>query len=216
VGTPGHLPNRRGAPAEAAEIRLNKKAPERLRLRGQFVGVGVRHALFPNGTRFGALAFAGGVLPDATLRGTRMFRSHGGTVLAVTDRDLGVRPLRPVRTLPAGSGAPDVVLTHLQSFVRVCTVTAGTAPASGRPLAARYGSDLLPPWLPLPLQRGDAVFHAAPSRNLWRTLPRSACFPAVGTPLRAPRAVGGLLAGSSRREFRLRSGLRSSNPYPQG
>jgi hypothetical protein len=76
--------------------------------------VGVRHALFPGGTRLDALAFAGGVLPDATLRGMRMFRSHGGTVLAVTGRDLRVRPLRPVRTLPAGSGAPDVVLTRLQ------------------------------------------------------------------------------------------------------
>jgi hypothetical protein len=43
-----------------------------------------------------------------------MFRSHGGTVLAVAGRDLRVRPLRPVRTLPAGSGAPDVVLTRLQ------------------------------------------------------------------------------------------------------
>jgi len=52
------------------------------------VGVGVRHALFPFGTRLGALAFAGGVLPDATLRGRRMFRSHGGTVLAVAGRDL--------------------------------------------------------------------------------------------------------------------------------
>jgi hypothetical protein len=31
----------------------------------------------------GALAFAGRVLPDATLRGMRMFRSHGGTVPAV-------------------------------------------------------------------------------------------------------------------------------------
>jgi hypothetical protein len=29
------------------------------------------------GTRLGALAFAGGVLPDATLRGMRMSRSHG-------------------------------------------------------------------------------------------------------------------------------------------
>jgi hypothetical protein len=66
----------------------NKKAPEFLRLRSQFVGVGVRHALFPGGTRFGALAFAGGVLPDATLRGMRMSRSHGGTVLTVTGRDL--------------------------------------------------------------------------------------------------------------------------------
>jgi hypothetical protein len=34
------------------------------------------------------IAFAGGVLPDATLRGMRMFRSHGGTVLTVTGRDL--------------------------------------------------------------------------------------------------------------------------------
>ena len=78
------------------------------------MGVGVRHALFPGGTRLDALAFAGGVLPDATLRGMRMFRSHGGTVSTVTDRNLRVRPLRPVRTLPAGSGAPDVVLTRLQ------------------------------------------------------------------------------------------------------
>jgi len=77
-------------------------------------GVGVRHALFPIGTRLGALAFAGGVLPDATLRGMRMFRSHGGTVPTVAGRNLRVRPLRPVRTLPAGSGAPDVVLTRLQ------------------------------------------------------------------------------------------------------
>jgi len=78
------------------------------------VGVGVRHALFPGGTRLDALAFAGGVLPDATLRGMRMSRSHGGTVPTVTGRNLRVRPLRPVRTLPAGSGAPDVVLTRLQ------------------------------------------------------------------------------------------------------
>jgi hypothetical protein len=78
------------------------------------VGVGIRHVLFPGGTRLDALAFAGGVLPDATLRGMRMSRSHGGTVLTVAGRDLRVRPLRPVRTPPAGSGAPDVVLTRLQ------------------------------------------------------------------------------------------------------
>jgi hypothetical protein len=50
--------------------------------------VGVRHSLFPGGTRLDALAFAGGVLPDATLRGMRMSRSHGGTVLTVAGRDL--------------------------------------------------------------------------------------------------------------------------------
>jgi len=52
-----------------------------------------------------------------------------------------VRPLRPVRTLPAGSGSPDVVLTRLQlSLSRVGTVIAGTASAFGRSLAPRYGS----------------------------------------------------------------------------
>jgi hypothetical protein len=48
----------------------------------------------------GALAFAGGVLPDATLRGTRMSRSHGGTVLTVTGRDLSSEASSP------GSDAP--------------------------------------------------------------------------------------------------------------
>jgi len=113
------------------------------------VGVGVRHALFPIGTRFGALAFAGGVLPDATLRGMRMSRSHGGTVPAVAGRNLRVRPLRPVRILPAGRFAPDVVLTRLQTKCsRVTTAATGTAPTFGRPFAPRYGSDLLPLRLP--------------------------------------------------------------------
>ena len=91
-----------------------QKAPEVLKPPGLIAGVGVRHALFPIGTRLGALAFAGGVLPDATLRGMRMFRSHGGTVPTVAGRNLRVRPLRPVRILPAGRFAPDVVLTRLQ------------------------------------------------------------------------------------------------------
>jgi hypothetical protein len=93
----------------------NNKA-RNLAVPGQIMGVGVRHALFPGGTRLDALAFAGGVLPDATLRGMRMSRSHGGTVPTVAGRNLRVRPLRPVRTLPAGSGAPDVVRTRLQSY----------------------------------------------------------------------------------------------------
>jgi len=74
-----------------------------------------------------------------------------------------VRPLRPVRSFPAGSGTPDVVLTRLQlSLSRVGTVTTGTAPAFGWPFAPRYGSDLLPLRLLSLLQRGDVVFHAAP------------------------------------------------------
>jgi hypothetical protein len=74
------------------------------------VGVGVRHALFPGGTRLGALAFAGGVLPDATLRGMRMSRSHGGTVLTVAGRDLSSEASSPgsdasCRRRRAGRGA---------------------------------------------------------------------------------------------------------------
>ena len=74
------------------------------------MGVGVRHALFPGGTRLGALAFAGGVLPDATLRGMRMSRSHGGTVLTVAGRDLSSEASAPGSDAPcrerrAGRGA---------------------------------------------------------------------------------------------------------------
>ena len=74
------------------------------------MGVGVRHALFPGGTRLDALAFAGGVLPDATLRGMRMFRSHGGTVLTVAGPDLSSEASAPGSDAPcrerrAGRGA---------------------------------------------------------------------------------------------------------------
>lgn len=58
----------------------------------------------------GRLAFAGRVLPDATLRGMRMSRSHGGTVLTVSDRDLSSEASSPGSDAPcrkrlAGRGA---------------------------------------------------------------------------------------------------------------
>jgi hypothetical protein len=129
-----------------------------------------------------------------------------------------VRPLRPVRSLPAGGGTPDVVRTRLQlSFSRVGTVATGTAPAGGWPLAPRYGSDLLPLRLLLLLQRGDAVFHAAPMEEVSRTLPGSLA-PRRRAALARPARVTepGLLAGWARRAARLRSGLRSSNQNPLG
>jgi hypothetical protein len=127
------------------------------------VGVGVRHALFPGGTRLDALAIAGGVLPDATLRGTRMSRSHGGTVPAVAGRDLSSEASAPGRTLPAGSGAPDVVLTRLQlSSSRRHLLSWGRH----RLVADRWPrvtglTSYLSGCISL-LQRGDVVFHAAP------------------------------------------------------
>jgi hypothetical protein len=181
------------------------------------LGVGVRHLLFPGGTRLGALAFAGGVLPDATVRGMRMYRSHGGTVLTVAGRDLSSEASAPGSVAPcrerrAGRGAD----TSAIPSSRVGTVATGTAPAFGRPLAPRYGSDLLPLRLPSLLQRGDVFFHAAPSRRVGE-LCQVRSLRAVVPSLRA-RFLGeaGLLAGWARRTARLRSGLRSSNQNPLG
>ena len=131
------------------------------------MGVGVRHALFPGGTRLDALAFAGGVLPDATLRGMRMFRSHGGTVLTVAGRDLSSEASAPGSDAPcrerrAGRGAdtPAIFVSRVGTFI------AGTASAFGRSLAPRYGSDLLPLRLLSLLQRGDHALRDRPSEEV--------------------------------------------------
>ncbi len=197
-------------------MRAKKNGPGTLRSRSQILGVGVRHSLFPGGTRLGALAFAGGVLPDATLRGMRMSRSHGGTVLTVAGRDLSSEASAPGSVAPcrgrrAGRGAD----TSAIPSSRVGTVATGTAPACGWPLAPRYGSDLLPLRLLSLLQRGDVCFtppRRGRSTNFARFVPSARP--------RRPCAPGseeqGLLAGWARRTARLRSGLRSSNQNPLG
>jgi hypothetical protein len=96
-----------------------------------------------------------------------------------------VRPLRPVRPLPAGSSTPDVVQTRLQCLnSRVGTVATGTAPAFGRTLAPRYGSDLLTLRLLSLLQWGDPFFRAAPIEEV-RQLCQADSLPAIAPPLRA-------------------------------
>ena len=77
---------------------MNKIAPKP-KDSGARLMEGVRHALLPMHT-LGALAFAGRVLPDATLRGMRRFRSHGGTVPAVADRDLLSEAFSPGSVVP--------------------------------------------------------------------------------------------------------------------
>jgi len=96
----------------------------------------------------------------------RMFRSHGGTVLAVAGRDLlsevsAPSSVAPCRERHAGRGADTSAI-----LLRVGTVTAGTAPAFGWPLALRYGSDLLSLRLLSLLQCGGVILHAAASRRL--------------------------------------------------
>jgi hypothetical protein len=100
---------------------------------------------------FGALAFAGRKLPDATPRGMRRFQSHGGTAPAVSGWGLLSEASLPGSTVlcrerDAGQGAD----TPTSCGVRVGTVATGTAPAFGRALAPWDGSDLLPLRLPLP------------------------------------------------------------------
>lgn len=108
-----------------------------------------------------------------------------------------VRPLRPVRTPPAGSGAPDVVQTRLQLSSRVGTVIAGTAPACGRPLAPRYGSDLLTLRLrSVVCSRAASFCGTAPVRR-FHGLCQICFLRAAATPLRAHcrRATGALWRG---------------------
>jgi hypothetical protein len=64
----------------------------------------------------------------------------------------------PCRERRAGRGAD----TPAIFIVRVGTLTTGTAPAFGRSLAPRYGSDLLTLRLHSLLQWGDHVLHDRP------------------------------------------------------
>ena len=64
------------------------------------------------------LAFAGRVLPDATLRGMRMFRSHGGTVPTVSGWNLSSEVSSPssvtsCRKRLAGRGADTPAIPNL-------------------------------------------------------------------------------------------------------
>jgi len=127
-----------------------------------------------------------------------------------------VRPFRPVRSPPAGDGSPDAVQTRLQRRFRVGTLATGTAPAFDRPLAPRYGSGLLTLRLRSLCSR-SMCFHTARLRR-FHGLCLTRSLPAVPFPLRALSVFAGLglLAGSSRRETRMRSGLRSSSLNPLG
>jgi len=83
-------------------------------------------------------------------------------------------------------------------------------------LAPRYGSNLLTLRL-RSLCSGATPFCDAASLRRFHGLCLARSLPAAALPLRAPSVAGvGLLAGSSRRESRLRSGLRSSSHNPLG
>jgi hypothetical protein len=74
--------------------RVKTRGPGTFRFRGQTWGWELA-TLSSRSHTLGALAFAGRVLPDATLRGMRRSRSHGGTVSAVTSRNLSSEASTP-------------------------------------------------------------------------------------------------------------------------
>jgi len=171
----GGLGDRRSAPGSAGNRQLPArrkiKGPGTLRFRDQ-ITVGVRRALLPMHT-VGRLAFAGRVLPDATLRGMRMFRSHGGTVPTVANRDLLSEALSPGSDVPcrerrAGRGvdAPAIPLTD-----------------SHQPHAHGGGTGFWPAVNPalrvwpltsqvaLAFAAGVTRFFMPPQSRSWRTLP---------------------------------------------
>lgn len=174
----------RNSPACDLTFLENNKAREPCGSRAK-LGSGRSPRALSRCTPLGALAFAGRVLPDATLRGMRMYRSHGGTVPTVSGWNLSSEASSPgsdtsCRKRHAGRGAD----TPAISVSRVGTVATGTAPASGRTLAPRYGSDLLPLRLHLPLQWGDAFFGPPQSRR-FAGFARLALSPQSRLPLRA-------------------------------
>jgi len=75
-----------------------------------------------------------------------------------------VRPLRPVRSAPAGAHSPDGVQTRLQSVDFFAS--APKPQGRRRPLALRYGSDLLPLRLRSPCSRVMRFFTPPHLRRL--------------------------------------------------
>jgi len=176
---------------------------------------------FPSHT-LGALAFAGRMLPDATLRGMRRSRSHGGIAPTVAGWSLlseasSPSSLTPCQGQDAGRGAD----TPASSSFRVRTATARTAPACDRPLAPRYGSDLLTLRLRSLCSWVMVFCTTAPIEEVLRNLPVPLA-PRISASLARPvrfyrsRPFGGGFLCISRRDAPLRSGLRSSSHYPLG
>jgi hypothetical protein len=106
--------------------------------------VGVRRTLFPSAYIWRS-AFAGCMLPDATHRGMRRFRSHGGTVATVSGCNLLSEASSPGSAAACRQLARQTGSRHAcdLSIYRVGTVATRAAPAFDRALTARYGSDLL-------------------------------------------------------------------------
>jgi len=83
-----------------------------------------------------------------------------------------VRPLGLVRPPSADGGTPDRAMTRLRIAFASLPFSVRAAPAFGRALSSRYGSDLLSLRLPFLSQLGDSVLRHRPNQEVLRALPR--------------------------------------------
>jgi hypothetical protein len=125
-----------------------------------------------------------------------------------------VRPLSPVRPIPAGIGSPDMVLTRLQSAFASPPFSARSAPSDSGTFTSRDGSDLLPLRLPW-LYSWVARFFGRPKQEVLRTLPDSPTPPSPSAAFALPLFGLSLLARLSR-PARGPVLARSSNLDPSG
>jgi hypothetical protein len=177
--------------------------------------VGARHALFPV-TQHWALSLSRAVCFPTLLSRHANFRSHSGIALTLSDESLLSEAFLPGSDTPcrewrAGHGAEATVI--LSSLLHHCRRDcAGFWPAVGPSLRvwpltsqAAFAS-----------QWGDVVLHAALIEEVGRALPGPFA-PRRCVSLAASFSIEkDLVAGSSRRESQLRSGLRSSSRNPLG
>ena len=166
---------------------IKKKARTPCGIRAKFGGGRSPRAL-SHSHNIGRLAFAGRVLPDATHRGKRCSRSHGGTVLIVSDPNLSSEASAPGSASSADESLAGRVLARLQLCISHQHLATGTAPAFGRALAPCDGSDLLPLRL-LSICSWVTRFYAPPQLGGFASFARLARSPPHRVPF-APRLAG--------------------------
>lgn len=158
-------------PRSEVPSRLSPKTrrPQDFSSWGQTWGWAFATRSFPTHT-FGALAFAGRMLPDATRRGMQRFRSHSGTAETVSGPDLLSEVSSPGSTTTCRWYVRRTGYRHAcdLSIYRADTVPTRAAPTFGWALTACYGSDLLP--LRLPWYRSWVIplYGTAPRRRFAR------------------------------------------------
>ena len=166
---------------------IKKKARTPCEIRAKFGGGRSPRAL-SHSHNIGRLAFAGRVLPDATHRGMRCYRSHSGTVPVFSGRNLSSEASSPGSVPSADGELAGRVLARLQQCISRQHLATGTAPAFGRALAPCNGSDLLPLRL-LSICSWVTRFYVPPQLGGFASFARLARSPPHRVPF-APRLVG--------------------------